>query len=77
MSCVHNLAIGSSVTDISELEQRLRDLPVQGKDVFESESDDLEGKEPRDYRPWINAANPSLPSCKFCHFMLLPLNLPL
>lgn len=56
------------VTDISELEQRIRDLPLRDKeednvDIISVESHG--STEPSDYRPWENHADRALlPSCK-------------
>lgn len=56
------------VTDISELEQRLRDLPVNttgeidDADVISVQSEG--STEPTDYRPWENYADRALPSCE-------------
>ncbi|KAL9952506.1 hypothetical protein ACROYT_G039773 [Oculina patagonica] len=61
-----SFASTESVTDISELEQRLRDLPLNNS----SEMDDADvisvesagSTEPTDYRPWENFADRALPS---------------
>lgn len=56
------------VTDISELEQRILDLPLRDKgednvDIISVKSDG--SSEPSDYRPWENHADRALlPSCK-------------
>lgn len=56
------------VTDISELEQRIRDLPLQDKEVDNADIISVESDgstEPSDYRPWENHADRALlPSCK-------------
>ena len=68
------LALGKSfclflVTDISELEQRIRDLPLHSDKAVDEDiiSVASEGSsEPSDYRPWENHADRALlPSCKF------------
>ena len=57
------------VTDISELEQRIRDLPLHSdkaddEDIISVASEG--SSEPSDYRPWENHADRALlPSCKF------------
>lgn len=56
------------VTDISDLEQRIRDLPIRSEeadnaDIISVGSED--STEPSDYRPWENHADRALlPSCK-------------
>ena len=56
------------VTDISDLEQRIRDLPIRTEeadnaDIISVGSED--STEPSDYRPWENHADRALlPSCK-------------
>lgn len=60
-----SFASTDSVTDISELEQRLRDLPVNTSDIDDADiiSVQSEGStEPTDYRPWENYADRALPS---------------
>ena len=55
------------VTDISELEQRLRDLPVNTGEIDDDDviSVQSEGStKPADYRPWENYAGRALPSCE-------------
>ena len=58
-----------SVTDISELEQRIRDLPLQSDKIDEEDVISVESEgstQPSDYRPWENHADRALlPSCKF------------
>lgn len=44
------------VTDISDLEQRLRDLPLNNGDVDDADNSN--------FRPWENYAERGLPSCK-------------
>lgn len=54
-----------SITDISDLEQRLRDLPLNNGDVDVADviSIDSEGsEEPNNFRPWENYAERGLPS---------------
>lgn len=53
------------VTDISDLEQRLRDLPLNSGDVDDADviSTDSEVG-PNNFRPWENYAERGLPSCK-------------
>ena len=61
------------VTDISELEQRIRDLPLHSdkaddEDIISVASEG--SSEPSDYRPWENHADRALlPSCKFINKM--------
>lgn len=62
-------------TDISELEQRIRDLPLCTE---EADNEDIksvgseESTEPSDYRPWENHADRALlPSCKKLNITLL------
>ena len=52
------------VTDISDLEQRLRDLPLNSGDVDDADviSTDSEVG-PNNFRPWENYAERGLPSC--------------
>ena len=56
------------VTDISDLEQRIRDLPIHTEeadnaDIISIGSED--STEPSDFRPWENHADRALlPSCK-------------
>ena len=61
------------VTDISELEQRIRDLPLHSDKADDEDiiSVASEGStEPSDYRPWENHADRALlPSCKFINKM--------
>ena len=60
------------VTDISELEQRLRDLPVNTSEIDDADvvSVQSEGStEPTDYRPWENYADRALPSCELYRFL--------
>ena len=62
-----------SVTDISELEQRIRDLPLHSdkaddEDIISVASEG--SSEPSDYRPWENHADRALlPSCMFINKM--------
>lgn len=57
------------VTDISDLEQRIRDLPIRTEEA-DNEADIIsigseDSTEPSDYRPWENHADRALlPSCK-------------
>ena len=56
------------VTDISELEQRILDLPLRDKEKDNMDIISVESHgstEPSDYRPWENHADRALlPSCK-------------
>ena len=63
------------VTDISDLEQRLRDLPLNSGDVDDADviSTDSEVG-PNNFRPWENYAERGLPSCKN-HWYSLSLSL--
>ena len=57
-----------SVTDISELEQRIRDLPLHTEKTDDADIISVESEgstEPSDYRPWEHHADRALlPSCK-------------
>lgn len=58
-----SFASTDSVTDISELEQRIRDLPLQNEEVETADIISVgseESTEPSDYRPWENHADRAL-----------------
>lgn len=53
------------VTDISDLEQRLRDLPLNNGDIDDADNISIDSEVgPNNFRPWENYAERGLPSCK-------------